>query len=289
MSELLRHHAQVRRFTHGRSDRTTTWQLPPHGLLGPGGFAEVYLAEHFYLSTQAAIKLLLQLAQDEIRMPSVEARTIARLMHPHIVQRLGLRVEGEPLSWSWTMPPMARYANDIPKGLRECRFPPFCYVKQVASALQYAHDERLVHRDIKPENLLVGRDRRSCLVTLALRPIAHGTPSQNVETMAGTIPYMAPEQIQGHPRPASDQYSPGVVVYEWLCGDRPFHGTLTEVVVQHATMPPPPLQEKVPTISLDVEQVVMTRSLKAPSSALAVCWRLRPRLSRQARSNSPNQ
>ncbi len=63
---------------------------------------------------------------------------------------------------------------------------------------------------------------------------------------------------------ASDQYSLGVVVYEWLCGDRPFHGTLTEVAVQHATMPPPSLREKVPTISPDVEQVVTTALAKDP-------------------------
>lgn len=82
--------------------------------------------------------------------------------------------------------------------------------------------------------------------------------------MAGTILYMAPEQIEAHPRPASDQYSLGVVVYEWLCGDRPFHGSFTEIAVKHATLPPPPLHEKVPTISPDVEQVVMTALTKDP-------------------------
>jgi len=112
--------------------------------------------------------------------------------------------------------------------------------------------------------MLIGVENRVLLSDFGIATIAHGTSSQSVETMAGTIPYMAPEQIQAHPRPASDQYSLGVVVYEWLCGDRPFHGTLTEVAVQHTTMPPPSLREKVPTISPDVEQVVTTALAKDP-------------------------
>ena len=75
---------------------------------------------------------------------------------------------------------------------------------------------------------------------------------------------MAPEQIGGKPRPASDQYTLGVVVYEWLSGDRPFHGNFTEIAVQHTVTPPPPLREKVPTILADVEQVVMVALAKEP-------------------------
>src|SRR5581483_610792 len=73
---------------------------------------------------------------------------------------------------------------------------------------------------------------------------------------------MAPEQIQGKPRPASDQYALGVVVYEWLSGNRPFQGSFTEIAVQHTIVPPPPLHEKVPTILPDVEMVVMTTLAK---------------------------
>src|SRR5579864_8770342 len=85
-----------------------------------------------------------------------------------------------------------------------------------------------------------------------------------MQDMAGTIAYMAPEQIHGKPRPASDQYALGIVVYEWLSGNRPFHGSFTEIAVQHAGAPPPSLREKVPTLSPDVEQVVMTALAKEP-------------------------
>ncbi len=234
-------------------------------LLGAGGFGEVYLAEHLYRTTQppVAIKILPPLAQDDLRGFLTEARTF-RLKHPNIIQVLDFGVEGR------TPFIVMEYASNgtlrqlHPKGTRVPLASIVSYVKQVASALQYAHDERLVHRDVKPENMLIGAQNQVLLSDFGIATIAHGSASQSVEVMAGTIPYMAPEQTQGHPRPASDQYALGVVVYEWLCGDRPFHGTLTEIAVQHAMVPPPLLPEKVPTISPDVEQVVMTALAKDP-------------------------
>ncbi|WP_165423028.1 WD40 repeat domain-containing serine/threonine-protein kinase [Ktedonosporobacter rubrisoli] len=74
---------------------------------------------------------------------------------------------------------------------------------------------------------------------------------------------MAPEQIQGKPRPASDQYALAVVAYEWLSGDRPFHGSFTEIAVQHAVATPQPLRERVP-VSPAIEQVIMIGLAKEP-------------------------
>src|SRR2546421_336565 len=140
----------------------------------------------------------------------------------------------------------------------------FADVKQVADALQYAHDEKLIHRDIKPENMLLGRRNDILLSDFGIALVAQSSRYQSAQEMAGTMAYMAPEQIQGKPRPASDQYSLGIVVYEWLSGDRPFHGSLTELVGQHLSVPPPPLNEKVPAIPLDIEQVVLTALEKDP-------------------------
>ncbi len=75
---------------------------------------------------------------------------------------------------------------------------------------------------------------------------------------------MAPEQIEGKPVPASDQYSLGVVVYEWLSGSCPFTGSFNEIAVQHLMMPPPSLHELFPAISPELEQVVMTALAKDP-------------------------
>jgi serine/threonine protein kinase len=86
----------------------------------------------------------------------------------------------------------------------------------------------------------------------------------------GTLSYMAPEQIEGHPRPASGQYALGVVVYEWLCCERPFEGSVSEVMVKQLSVPPPSLRERVLTIPLGIEQVVLRALAKAPRS-----WRRR--------------
>jgi serine/threonine protein kinase len=90
------------------------------------------------------------------------------------------------------------------------------YVKQVAHALQYAHDKKLIHRDIKPENMLLGGNNEVLLSDFGIAIVAQSSRYQGTQTMGGTMEYIAPEQVQGHPRPASDQYSLGIVVYEWL-------------------------------------------------------------------------
>jgi hypothetical protein len=85
------------------------------------------------------------------------------------------------------------------------------------------------------------------------------------QASAGTIPYMAPEQIQAQARAASDQYALGIVVYEWLGGEYPFDGSFTEIIAKHLMMPPPSLRQKVPALSSKVEQVVMTALAKDPN------------------------
>src|SRR5207249_11996806 len=94
--------------------------------------------------------------------------------------------------------------------------------------------------------------------------VAQSSRYQSTKEMAGTMAYMAPEQIQGKPRPASDQYALGIVVYEWLSGERPFHGSFTEIVAQHLAVPPTPLREKVEMVSPAVQEVVMTALAKDP-------------------------
>jgi serine/threonine protein kinase len=99
---------------------------------------------------------------------------------------------------------------------------------------------------------------------LATLTQSSSSPNKSGQGTAGTIAYMAPEQIEGHARAASDQYALGVVVYEWLCGERPFEGSVTEVMVQHLSLPPPPLRERVPAILAEVEQVVLQALVKDP-------------------------
>jgi len=80
---------------------------------------------------------------------------------------------------------------------------------------------------------------------------------------------MAPEQLQGKPRPASDQYALGVVVYEWLCGRRPFSGSSIEIAMQHLTASPPPLHEQVSDLPPAIEEVVLRALAKEPKLRFA--------------------
>ncbi len=234
-------------------------------LLGQGGFAEVYLGEHIHLGTQAAIKVLhTQLTSDDVDKFRAEARTIAHLIHPHIVRILEFGVEDKTPFLVMDYAPLGTVRQRHPKSVALPLATIAPYVKQVAEALQYAHDEKIIHRDVKPENMLLGRRNDILLSDFGIALVAQSSRYQSTQDMAGTMAYMSPEQIQGKPRPASDQYSLGIVVYEWLSGDRPFHGSLTEMVGQHLSVPPPPLREKVPTISPNVEKVVMTALDKDP-------------------------
>ena len=234
-------------------------------LLGEGGFAEIYLGEHIHLGTQAAIKVLhTRLSSNDMEQFRAEARMIARLEHPHIVRILEFGIEGKTPFLVMSYAPNGTLRQRHPKGVPVPLTTIVSYVKQVADALQYAHDEKLIHRDVKPENMLLGRRNEILLSDFGIALISQSSLYQSTKDIAGTIAYMAPEQIQAHPRPASDQYALGVVVYECLSGDRPFHGSFWEIAVKHEVVPSPPLHEKVPTISPIVEQVVMTALAKDP-------------------------
>ncbi len=239
-------------------------------LLGQGGYAEVYLGQHLRLELQAAIKVLhTYLTGSEAEHFQQEAETIAKLTHPAIIRILDYDVqEGVPFL-VMDYAPGGSLRRRYPKG-SVVPFPQIVsYVKQVAAALQYAHEQKFIHRDVKPENMLAGRQQEVLLSDFGLAALAHSTGSLSAQEAVGTLPYMAPEQIEGHPRAASDQYALAVAVYEWLCGTRPFEGSVSEVMVQHLSLPPPPLRERISTIPPEVEQVVLRALAKEPKERFA--------------------
>src|SRR5258708_35053787 len=216
-----------------------------------------------------------------------EARTIASLVHPNIIRVLGFGVEnGIPfLIMDYAANGTLRQRH--PKGVV---LPPdvfIPYVKQVASALQYAHDRKFIHRDVKPENMLLGSSSEVLLSDFGLVLIAQSTGSRSIQEMSGTIAYMAPEQLQGKPHPASDQYSLGIIVYERLTGDRPFNGTFVEIASQQMLTPPAPLHEKIHGISPAIEDVVLTALAKNPQQRFASIQAFATALEQAALSTQP--
>ena len=170
-------------------------------LLGRGGFAEVYLGEHMRLKTQAAIKVLYaQLDSDNSEEFLQEAQTVAHLIHPNIVRIFDFDVrEGVPFL-VMDYAPGGTLRQRHPKNTRLPLETIIPYIKQVADALQYAHDEKFIHRDIKPENILVGRSGEILLSDFGIALIAQSTHMQSTQAVMGTAYYMAPEQLQGKPR-----------------------------------------------------------------------------------------
>lgn len=232
--------------------------------LGKGGFAVVYLCEHRYIGTLAAIKVL-RGGMDDIEEINfhVEARIAASLVHQRIVRVLDFGVEGHRPYLVMDYAPNGTMRQLYPFGSHMKPRALVKYVEQIADALQYVHNRGLVHRDIKPENLLLGNNNQLLLSDFGISVTAHKTASR-AEMIAGTAAYMAPEMIEGEACFASDQYALGVVVYEWLCGVWPFLGSPDEIMEQHLYDFPPRLREHVPTIPVGVEEVVLKALAKNP-------------------------
>jgi serine/threonine protein kinase len=225
----------------------------------------VYLGEHQYLERPAAIKVLhvrMEAAQQESFRR--EARTIAQLQHPHIIHVYDFGIESQTpyLVMEYTAGGTLRQRH--PKGTRLGFEQIITYVKQIASALDYAHQQHVIHRDIKPENLLLTPKQEVILSDFGIAVVQQTLDSLSTQNPAGTPRYMAPEQIQRHPCPASDQYALGVMVYEWLTGEAPFSGSLYEVFSQHLHAPPSGLCARIPGLPSAVEDAVMGELAKDP-------------------------
>src|SRR5215472_13903428 len=240
--------------------------------LGGGGFGTVHLAEHIHNHSQAAIKILqVPLAKSEdFREFLNETRTMIRLRHPHITPLLDVGLSGDDLPFL-----VMEYAS---QGTVQDRHPrgsqlplPIVvkYVEQIASALQYAHDHRIIHRDVKPENMLLRADGTLLLSDFGIAKIMERSTLMSQQKQTGTPAYMAPEQHKGYPCFASDQYALAVVTYEWISGTRPFLGSREWLAVQHVTAPLPSLQNHIPTFPLHIERVIFKALSKEPEQRFA--------------------
>lgn len=210
-------------------------------LLGAGGFGKVWRAEDLKLGREVALKLL---AHRGARNPGAralletEARTVAALEHPGIVTLHALEEEDGHLFLVMECIRGRMLAACIPEGgLALSRV--LDLGLQVCDALEAAHRQGVVHRDLNPRNIMITEEGRAKLLDfgLALRHAARlegsGSPSPSGGGLAGTLPYMSPEQLEGRLLdPRSDLFSLGVVLCEAATGVRPFPGRTPKEAVQ---------------------------------------------------------
>ncbi len=215
--------------------------------LGTGAFADVYLGTHIYLNTRVALKVLrTQVSAHSLNSFLTEARHLSRLIHPHIIRVLEFGLEAQVPYLVMDYAPGGTLRQRHPVGSVVPLPIVLSYLSALASALQYAHDQHLIHRDLKPENLLVGAKHELLLSDFGLALLASGTDTPQVQQRFGTLAYMAPEQIQGRPCPASDQYALAVLVSEWLSGRRPADGRAAGRLTLQAGVAPSAQQPGVP-------------------------------------------
>lgn len=241
-------------------------------LLGRGGFADVYLGKHLYLDSDAAdsaIKILQERLSDKGYRDFVsEARILIELSHPHIIRMRDFGVEQAHPFLVMEYAPHGTLRQHLPHDTQIDLLTVITTIKQIASALQYAHNHKIIHRDLKPSNILLGRHQELLVSDFGIARIVsttRPTTAQMEKHIAGTALYMAPEQFQGKAVFASDQYSLAIMAYEWLCGRRPFAGSFVELFSLHQLVPPVPPRSYNPSIPPEVEHVILQALAKDPA------------------------
>ena len=225
-------------------------QIPGYHIvrqLGRGGMATVYLAIQESVDREVALKIMSpQLLVD----PNFgerflrEARIAARLHHRHVVGVHDVGKSGDlhyiAMEYLAGGPILKKEGGprDVPFALR--------VVREIATALAYAHSKGFVHRDIKPDNILLRDDGTSALTDFGIaRASDSATRMTRTGAVIGTPHYMSPEQARGKPIDGrADLYSLGVVLYELLVGRVPYHAEDSLAVgIMHITEPIPALPE----------------------------------------------
>ena len=236
--------------------------------IGRGGMATVYRAYHPALDRHVAIKILPEFFAEEADYRERfhdEARSVARLRHPNIVEVFdfghdsGVAYIVMELVEGGTLADLLRVPMQLDAVLR--------LLDPIAAALDYAHSGGVLHRDIKPSNILLRDDGAPVLADFGLAIMAGAERRlTSTGTVIGTPEYMSPEQASNDQiGPASDRYSLGVVAHEMLAGRVPFQAaTPAAILVAHMIRPMPALPELKGELSAHVEDVLRRALAKSP-------------------------
>lgn len=239
--------------------------------LGRGGMGMVFLAREIALERPVALKLLPpHLAEaPELRERFLrEARTAARLAHPHIVPIYAVEAERELVWFAMAYVPGQTLAERVREDGPMTPAAVARMMQEVAWALAYAHQQGVVHRDVKPENILIERGTGRALVAdFGIARLMETTPVTPHGDLIGTARYTSPEQAAGEPTDGrSDLYSLGVTAFFALTGRAPFDAEApASLLAQHLTVPAPPVASLRPGLPRVLAQAVDRCLAKSPS------------------------
>jgi tetratricopeptide (TPR) repeat protein len=247
-------------------------------LLGRGGMGAVYRAHHRLLNRDVALKFLPppeQLRGDEEQRLRAEARAVAALSHPHIVQihEIGTH-QGRPFL-CLELCPGGTLADRLRE--RDGDLPPRLaaqIIEVLARAVHHAHQHGVVHRDLKPANVLLcegpGTALEACTLKVAdfglAKRLEGATGLTQSGALVGTPEYMAPEQARsGVVGPAADIHALGILLYEMLIGRPPYQAdSAVETLLRTVHNDPVPPRRMQPRVSRDLETICLKCLEKKP-------------------------
>jgi tRNA A-37 threonylcarbamoyl transferase component Bud32 len=242
--------------------------------LGQGGMGRVYRAYDPKLEREVALKLPALGDNDDANAQrlKMEAKAAACLTHPNIVP---IHETGQIDGQFYIVAQLVR--GQTLKDRLETQPPDFRqaveWTKQLAEALAYAHEQRIVHRDVKPANIMINERGEALLMDFGLAKRLNEDAGMTLEgTVLGTAYYMSPEQARGeiaNVRAASDQYSLGVVLYEMLAGKRPFEGPYHSVLVQVIGREPIDVRRHRPEVPQALAEICRIAMNKSPANRFA--------------------
>jgi serine/threonine protein kinase/tetratricopeptide (TPR) repeat protein len=241
--------------------------------VGRGGMATVYLAQDRRHHRPVALKVLhpeLALSLGSERFLR-EIQIAARLQHPHIVPLYDSGQAGELLYYVMPFIEGESLRQHLERNPQLPLEEAVRIARAVASALDYAHRQKIVHRDIKPENVMLSEGEPMVTdfgIAKAVSAAVAGSLTQT-GTAIGTPSYMSPEQAAGEAEldARSDIYSLGAMLYEMIGGTAPFVGpTIQSIIAKLFTEPAPPLREQRPDVPEWLDSAVIKALEKKPAS-----------------------